>query len=95
MFQRVGLQAPTHQVESLSLMSTRELLRDGRYLTLQPRSIMCNDVLVKQFTSLKHPALVLPRKVACIRRRNYDHSPMAGEFLDALRLQAKASVEDS
>lgn len=85
MFQRAGLKAPIPRVESLSLIATMQLLRDGRFLTLQPRSVLRNALIAAHVTAIEHPKLVLPRQVVCIQKRSSEQSPMTGEFVDALK----------
>ncbi len=89
LFARLKLRAPVPQVETFSLTVVLELMCAGRYLTLQPQSILRSRIAKPLLAWIDHESLRIDRSVICIWRRQSELSPAAEEFREVLVARAR------
>ena len=89
MFGRLKIRPPVPRVETFSLTTVLELMCAGKYLTLQPQSVLKSRIAKPLLSWIDHLDLRIDRSVICIWRRDSELSPAAEEFRDVIIARAR------
>ena len=90
-FRKLGLPEPKVSFVTFSVTLRTNLLRDGRYVSVLPRSMMTG--LAANETALKMLPITLPRRkwpTVLVTLRGRTLNPIAQKFIDHLRIETKA-----